>query len=152
MAPGLCRFCPLHGAQSPLQGQEKEAERPRAMFVVVLARGASRGIIPIMFFTRRPSCGPAAWRYFTRLVQSDQTWAYRRNVFTSPALRNMQFFKTAPYKNKRFQEASTIKTMVWRAFQGGTPSAPLRGRGGRPLRNHFSNDSSYEIGDLTGSG
>ena len=65
---------------------KREAERPGAMFVVVLARGASRGIIPTVFFTRRPSCGPAAWRYFTRLVQSDQTWAYRRNVFTSLAL------------------------------------------------------------------
>ena len=88
---------------------KREAERPGAMFVVVLARGTSRGIILTVFFARRPSCGPAAWRYFTRLVQSDQTWAYRRSVFTSPALRNMQFFKAAPYKNKRFQEASFIK-------------------------------------------
>ena len=93
--------------------RKREAERPGAMFVVVLARGASRGIIPIMFFTRRPSCGPAAWRYFTRLVQSDQTWAYKRSVFMSPALRNMQFLKAAPYKNKVLQNATLIKTFIW---------------------------------------
>ena len=105
----------------------REAERPGAMFVVVLARGTSRGIILTVFFTRRPSCGPAAWRYFTRLVQSDQTWAYKNNqiqqadiAFQDPGLtkivkfsrltlQNMWVPESWPYENSQIQQADITK-------------------------------------------